>query len=109
MRTIFSAALILMMGLTTGYSQTSQVSSVKPRDGFVPDARTAVAIGEAVLIPVYGEKQIMSERPFTAALKGDLWTVAGTLNCGTPLCEGGTAVVKISKTSGQIVFMTHYK
>jgi hypothetical protein len=35
-----------------------------PKDGFVPDAKTAVKIAEAVLIPVYGENKIESERPF---------------------------------------------
>jgi hypothetical protein len=109
MRTMFVAVLILVVGLATGYSQTSRNTSFKPKDGFVPDSKTALTIGEAVLIPVYGEKQIDSERPFKATLQGDVWTVAGTLNCETPACHGGTAVVKISKTSGQIVFMTHYK
>jgi|HubBroStandDraft_1064217.scaffolds.fasta_scaffold949904_1 hypothetical protein len=89
--------------------------SYTPKSGYVPDSVTAVKIGEAVLVPVYGERQIASERPFTASLKGDLWTVEGTLHCPdgkggtTTNCDGGTAVVKISKLDGRIVFMTHYK
>jgi|SRR5882762_12847 hypothetical protein len=109
MKNTFLATLVLMLVVATGFSQTTEEASVRPQDGFVPDAKTAVKIGEAVLIPVYGEKQIDSERPFIAKLHGDVWTVAGTLNCGAPQCDGGTAVVKISKTSGQILFMTHYK
>ena len=109
MKIIFFATLVLFAGLATGHSQTAQEPSVQPKDGFVPNAKTAVIIGEAVLIPVYGEKQIESERPFKATLQGDVWTVEGTLNCDAPFCHGGTAVVKISKISGQILFMTHYK
>jgi hypothetical protein len=48
----------------------SQSPSYQPKNGFVPDAETAVKIAEAVLIPVYGEKHIMSERPFKSDIEG---------------------------------------
>ncbi len=88
----------------------SAIGEVKPKNGFVPEEATAVKIAEAVLIPVYGEKKIVSERPFVAKLEKDAWTVSGTLHCpnGGHNCDGGTAVVKISKTDGRILFMTHY-
>ena len=79
-----------------------------PKDGFVPNAETAVKIAEAVLTPVYGEKQVLSERPFTAILEGDSWTVQGTLQCA-PNCAGGTALVEISKSTGRILQMFHTK
>jgi hypothetical protein len=79
-----------------------------PKGGFVPNEETAVKIAEAVLIPVYGEKQVLSERPFKATLKGDSWTVQGTLACA-PHCVGGTALVEISKSTGQILQMFHTK
>ncbi len=41
-----------------------QAQSYTPKDGFVPDPKTAVKIAEAVLIPVFGEKKIEAERPF---------------------------------------------
>jgi NTF2 fold immunity protein len=88
----------------------------KPKDGFVADSQTAVKIAEAVLIPVYGEEQIRSEEPFTAQLKGDVWTVGGTLRCPdgkggftTTDCDGGVAVVRLSKADGRVLFMMHYK
>jgi hypothetical protein len=86
-----------------------------PKDGFVPDAKTAVKIAEAVLIPVYGEKQVESERPFKAVVKNDVWTINGTLHCPdgmggeSPFCFGGTAEVKLSKVDGRIMKMIHYK
>ncbi|MBZ5507634.1 MAG: YbbC/YhhH family protein [Acidobacteriia bacterium] len=96
---------MFMAALGTGYSQTP---SYQPKAGFVPNAETAVKVAEAVLIPVYGEK-VLSERPFKATLEGDVWTVEGTLHCGAPRCNGGTAEVKISKSTGQILHMIHYK
>ncbi len=87
----------------------------RPKEGFVPDSATAVKIAEAVLIPVYGNKQIESERPFTAKLRNGVWTVSGTLRCpdgkaGTTTdCDGGVAVVRISKVDSRILSMTHYK
>jgi hypothetical protein len=84
----------------------------KPKSGYVPDSRTAVQVAEAVLIPVYGEKQIESERPFTATLKNGVWTVTGTFRCpeGTPAsCAGGVAEVRISKDDARILYMLHGK
>jgi hypothetical protein len=86
-----------------------------PEAGYVPDKETAVRIAEAVLLPVYGKSVIEHERPFTAHLKNDVWTVGGTLRCPdghggtTNLCEGGVAVVTISKRDGRILSMIHYK
>jgi hypothetical protein len=86
-----------------------------PKSGFVPDANTAIKIAEAVLIPVYGEKHVESERPFKAVLENDVWTVDGTLRCPdgkggtTTMCVGGTAEVKLSKADGRILRMVHYK
>jgi NTF2 fold immunity protein of polymorphic toxin system component len=88
-----------------------------PKSGAVPDSKTATKIAEAVLIPAYGEATIKEERPFTATLKGDVWTVAGTLHCKDTngravsgnLCDGGVAVVQLSRSDGRILSITHYK
>jgi hypothetical protein len=104
--------VISLLTVATTYAQTSQPSSFRPKDGFIPNAETALKVGEAVLIPVYGEKTILDERPFKATLNRDVWTVEGTVPCDGPVgvsCEGGAALVRISKTSGQILFMMHYK
>lgn len=86
-----------------------------PHGGYVPDSATAVRIAEAVLTPVYGQKQIESERPFTAKLKDGVWTVSGTLRCPdgrggiTTSCNGGVAVVQVSKLDARILSMMHGK
>jgi hypothetical protein len=98
--------------LAAHFAAFSQAPSYKPKLGFVPNSETAIKVAEAVLIPVYGEKQIVSERPFKATLNGNVWTVSGTLHCGAAIetdCEGGTAEVKISKSTGEILHMMHYK
>jgi hypothetical protein len=86
----------------------------RPKEGYVPDSVTAVRIAEAVLIPVYGQKQIASEEPFTARLKDEVWTVLGTLHCpdeksGMTACVGGMAGVQISKADARILSMAHGK
>lgn len=109
MRKHFLLPVVLVSVFACGYLQAQSESSVQPKSGFVPNAETAVKIAEAVLVPVYGEKKILAERPFKAKLEGDVWTVSGSLLCGTPQCAGGTAEVKIAKSSGQILQMVHYK
>lgn len=90
-------------------------STARPKHAPVPDTEAAIARAEVALIPVYGKKQIESERPFTATLKGDVWTVWGTLYCpdgkgGTRTdCEGGVAMVKIDKRNGHVLHMEHGK
>jgi hypothetical protein len=110
--TKYALRLLLLLGATVSALDSQTLPrSFAPKDGLVPNAETAVKIAEAVLIPVYGERQVLSERPFKATLSGDNWTAAGTLHCSPPgvHCVGGTAEVKISKASGQILHMIHYK
>ena len=89
--------------------------SYKPPGGYVPDSATAVKIAEAVLVPIYGKKQIDSELPLNARLKDGVWTVTGTLRCPdgkggtTSMCFGGAAVVQISKADARILSMEHGK
>jgi NTF2 fold immunity protein len=89
---------------------------VNPKRAYVPDSETAVKVAEAVLVPVYGKSQVESERPFVAKLKTDVWTVSGTLHCPdaqggttTTNCNGGVAVVEISRTDARILSMVHSK
>lgn len=102
------AAACLCIGQSLGLGQPK---SFIPKDGFVPTAAVAEAIAEAVLIPVYGKQQIDSERPLKAKLSGNVWDVNGTVACNPPgsICPGGAAEVKISKRTGEILFMTHYQ
>jgi hypothetical protein len=88
-----------------------------PKKGYVPDSATALKIAEAVLTPVYGEAKIESQRPFTAKLKDDVWTVSGTLYCAdvqrpAPVlvspCQG-ILEVRISKSDAHVLEMLPHK
>ena len=94
----------------------SAKSDSTPRPGLVPDEATAIAIARAVLIPIYGAKQIRSEEPLTARRNGDIWVVTGTLcpNYKAPeglpqFCVGGTAELKLSVKDGRVLHVTHYQ
>jgi hypothetical protein len=77
-----------------------------PKGGFVPDVKTAIAIGLAVLTPIYGREVIDGQKPFEATLVGDVWVVMGTLKSGA---VGGVAEIDISKKTGTILRVIHGK
>ena len=79
--------------------------SMHPKNGFVPDQATAIKIGEAVAVAQFGEQRISREWPFRARLRGDIWTVMGTVHPQGAF--GGTAVIKLSKLDGRVLFLIH--
>jgi hypothetical protein len=84
-------------------SQRAQHSYVPP-NGFVPDAATASAVAEAVLIPIYGRGRIDRERPLTAHLRDSVWIVEGQIPRDR---LGGVAHVEIAKRDARILRVTH--
>jgi NTF2 fold immunity protein len=78
--------------------------SVRPKAGLVPNAQTAIQIAVAVWVPIYGEKMIQGERPFSAELKDGVWTVEGSLPKGM---RGGTALAEIAQEDGRIFRVSH--
>lgn len=77
-----------------------------PKDGYVPNASTAISIAEAVLVPIYGKEQIEKQKPLNATLSEGVWMVSGTLPEGM---MGGVAEIEISRQSGKILRVTHGK
>lgn len=78
----------------------------KPEGGFIKDEIVAKKVAEAILRSIYGKEIINRQQPLTAELDGDIWIVRGTL----PKDEkGGTADIRIRKSSGEVVFLTHYR
>ena len=75
-----------------------------PKNGYVPDKDTAIAIAYAVAVPVYGKDTVAAEKPFRAELEGGRWTVLGTLHGKGP---GGTVIVQIDQGSGKICYLSH--
>ena len=77
-----------------------------PKNGFVPDAKTAIKIAEAIWTPIYGKKEIESERPFEANLinHDSVWNVSGTI----PKI-GGYPIIRIRKSDCKILYFIHEK
>ena len=103
-------ALVLCCSLLCAGPVFGQAEKSNPKG--ISDAAAAVKRAETILIPVYGKKQIESERPFVAALEDNVWTVHGTLHCsrGTDKdCVGRAAVVRLSRNDGRVLSMHHTK
>ena len=100
--------LLLTVTLVTACFAASTLSklSYKPKEGFVPNEQTAIAIAVAVWTPIYGEKMLSYERPFVATLKDNVWQVEGTLPQGA---LGGVAIAEIAKDDGRILAVIHGK
>jgi hypothetical protein len=88
------------------WHNTQWGQSFQPEAGVVPDEKTATAIAEATLLPIYGENTIGPERPLRANLQNGVWTVKDTLPQGF---DGATAVVKLARDDGRVLFITHYQ
>jgi len=86
--------------------QTSNRSNYKPKEGYVADEETAIAIAVAVWKPIYGKEKIENEKPYKASLKDGIWTVRGSLPKGR---HGGVAEAEISKDDGRILRVIHGK
>jgi hypothetical protein len=78
----------------------------KPQAGYVPDEKTAVAIALAVWVPIYGEKQIKTQKPYKAELRDGIWYVSGSLKDGW---VGGVAEAEIVKDDARVIRVTHGK
>ena len=79
-------------------------SDAKPKDGFVPDAATAIKIALAVWEPIYGAGEIAQQKPYRAYLKDEVWIVTGTLPDDM---VGGVAYAEIRKKDGCIITVSH--
>jgi len=78
--------------------------SYTPKDGFVPNESTAIAIAIAVWVPIYGAEAISKQRPYTATLVNGTWIVEGSL---PKQMVGGVARAEIAKKDGRILRVTH--
>ena len=81
----------------------------RPAAGYVPDAKTAIRIAEAIWTPIFGEREIRSERPYRAELRGRVWHVYGSLPPPPPgwMHVGGVAEAEIDRYPGKILRVYH--
>jgi hypothetical protein len=75
-----------------------------PKGGLVPDQETAIKIAEVVLFRLYGQENIIAQRPYKVKKDDDIWWISGTLNSN----EFGSAFnIAISKQTGAILHLEH--
>ena len=98
--------LTLLLFAPWVYAQSTTEHKYKPAQGYVPDATTAIAIAIAVWEPIYGNEQILKQKPFKAVLVNGIWTVQGSLPKDS---IGGVAVAEIAKDDGRVLRVSHGK
>ena len=103
MKYIVIILIILSLGFIVFAEEPKH--NYKPKDGYVPDAATAIKIAEAVWLPIYG-KDIYSKKPFKAQLRDGVWFVEGSL---PSFMFGGVPEAEISKDNGCILRISHGK
>jgi len=82
----------------------TQRHTFRPKEGFVPNEKTAIKIAVAVWEPIYGENKIAGEKPYHASLSNGVWTVEGSLPKGL---RGGVAFARIAKEDARILAVSH--
>jgi len=74
---------------------------------YVPDKRTAEAVGLAILQAKFGEAEVKKQLPLTVIRgRGNVWIVQG--NASEPIATGGGMAVWIDRNSGCIVNVMAY-
>lgn len=77
-----------------------------PAHNVVRDAKTAVAVAEALAFAEFGEKEIREERPYNVFLVDNYWVITGTPD-ERPLTLGGVFEVVIQAQDGRVLRLTH--
>ena len=77
-----------------------------PDQGPVPSEAAAIRIAIKLWSPIYGADHIAREKPYHTTLKHGIWTVSGSIPARA---VGGAAVLKIRKSDGKILLLSHYR
>ncbi|MEI6124550.1 MAG: NTF2 fold immunity protein [Bacteroidota bacterium] len=72
----------------------------------INDEQTLIKIVEPILFNIYGQEQIVSERPYETYLFDDYWLMRGTLPKGM---KGGTFSIAINRKTCEVIGITHGK
>jgi NTF2 fold immunity protein len=102
----FHEVAVRFNDLKLGLEARNGEPPLHPKDGYVPDADTAIKIAVAAWEPVYGKDHIAAEKPYRAHLVNGVWTVEGSLTNGW---VGGVAIAEITKQDGKIIRVSHGK
>lgn len=75
-------------------------------DTVITDKETATIVAETILFKIYGRDNITKQRPYEINQIENYWVLNGTLPKNM---LGGTFLIIINSTNGQIVKLTHGK
>ncbi len=75
------------------------------KGGLVPDKQTAVRIAEAILFPIYGEKNIGAQRPYRIKLRNGKWIIDGAPP--PPGMTGGSFHIVILQRDARVLEIGH--
>ncbi len=101
---LFSFFLILLLLIDTNAFHFQEHKSIKD---LVPNESVAKKIAETILIPIFGKKEIRSQRPYAVELVNDsIWVVQGVVK---EEIIGGGFYIEIQKRDCKILKITHGK
>lgn len=104
MRFYFSFTLSLALTLIFLSNCSNQTQTSKTNESL--ELKKVLKLAEEIAFKEYGNS-ISKELPLRARLADDsIWIVEGTLPKGA---EGGTVYIELSRTSLQLLKITHYK
>ena len=97
---------LAILGMVSSIRGAPRMPQPLPKQGPVPTVAAAISIAVKLWSPIYGAEHIARERPYYALLKNGIWTVHGSL---PPRTAGGTAILKIRKSDGAVLLLSHYR
>lgn len=111
-RILFFACFVCMISTALFFAQErqSEIDGYHPKNGFVPDDKTACMIAEAIWLPIYG-KDVLANKPFKAKLYDNkIWIIEGSPKRILFIqVAGGTPYAEIDKENGMIIKVSHSK
>jgi hypothetical protein len=85
----------------------------------IKDEKTLISIAEPILFQIFGEKNILSEKPYETYLFDDYWIMRGTMKALPPpvllsngalritVQNGGTFTIVVNSKTCEIIGLTH--
>jgi len=74
-----------------------------PKEGLVPDKETAIKLAEVILFRLYGEKNIVAQKPYAVTENQNIWWVCGA----PPPALGSSFEIAISRQTGAVLHLQH--
>ncbi len=78
----------------------------KPSTGYVGNEKVALRIADVILKSIYGDYLIERQKPLKINLRDQVWLIEGT-RATKPYNKGGVAQIEISKSTGEILRVSH--